>query len=102
MTLFLMNAIAGRVWCGYSLPADWCGPISTKSSDGNLSNRRERMQRDAGPMDLEKFSRSRNIHFGYSSLGGQAAMVFFILLMHPRSCMILSRFKPIWSHMSRS
>jgi polyferredoxin len=56
MTLFLMNAMAGRVWCGYLCPQTVWTDLFMQVERWVEGDRRERMQRDAGPMDLEKFS----------------------------------------------
>lgn len=56
MTLFLMNAMAGRVWCGYLCPQTVWTDLFMQVERWVEGDRRERMQRDASPMDLEKFS----------------------------------------------
>ena len=56
MTLFLMNAMAGRVWCGYLCPQTVWTDLFMQVERWVEGDRRERMQRDAGPLDLEKFS----------------------------------------------
>lgn len=56
MTLFLMNAMAGRVWCGYLCPQTVWTDLFMQVERWVEGDRRERMQRDAAPMDLEKFS----------------------------------------------
>ena len=56
MTLFLMNALAGRVWCGYLCPQTVWTDLFMWVERVVEGDRRDRMQRDAGPFDLEVFA----------------------------------------------
>jgi len=58
MTLFLMNAVAGRVWCGYLCPQTlWTDLFQTieRCVEGD---RREHLQRDRQPWTVERLGRS--------------------------------------------
>ncbi len=54
--LFLMNAMAGRVWCGYLCPQTVWTDLFMAVERMVEGDRRERMQRDAQPTNLETFS----------------------------------------------
>ncbi len=56
MTLFLMNALAGRIWCGYLCPQTVWTDLFMWVERVVEGDRRERMQRDAGAFDLEAFA----------------------------------------------
>ncbi|MGO8798158.1 MAG: cytochrome c oxidase accessory protein CcoG [Roseiarcus sp.] len=54
MTLFLMNALAGRVWCGYLCPQTVWTDLFIAVERLVEGDRRERMQKDAGPWTLRR------------------------------------------------
>ena len=56
LTLFLMNALAGRVWCGYLCPQTVWTDLFMWVERVIEGDRRERMQRDAGSFDIEVFA----------------------------------------------
>ena len=56
LTLFLMNALAGRVWCGYLCPQTVWTDLFMWVERVIEGDRRDRMQRDAGPFDVEVFA----------------------------------------------
>ncbi|WP_127089967.1 cytochrome c oxidase accessory protein CcoG [Aquabacter cavernae] len=56
LILFLMNAVAGRVWCGYLCPQTVWTDLFLAIERLIEGDRRERMKADAGPMTLEKFT----------------------------------------------
>jgi cytochrome c oxidase accessory protein FixG len=56
LTLFLMNAMAGRVWCGYLCPQTVWTDLFMRIEQIIEGDRRERMHRDQQPMTLETFS----------------------------------------------
>ncbi|MEW6257623.1 MAG: cytochrome c oxidase accessory protein CcoG [Pseudomonadota bacterium] len=56
LVLFLMNAVAGRVWCGYLCPQTVWTDLFLAIERLIEGDRRERMKADAGPMTLEKFT----------------------------------------------
>ena len=52
LTLFLMNALAGRVWCGYLCPQTVWTDLFFAVENFIEGDRRERMMKDAGPHGL--------------------------------------------------
>lgn len=56
MVLFLMNAMAGRIWCGYLCPQTVWTDLFMAVERMIEGDRRTRMNRDAEPMNLETFS----------------------------------------------
>jgi len=63
LTLFLMNAIAGRIWCGYLCPQTVWADLFLAVERLTEGDRRERMQRDAAPWTLERGVRKTAKHF---------------------------------------
>ena len=57
MTLFLMNAVAGRVWCGYLCPQTVWTDLFLAIERLVEGDRREHMQRDAGPWTAQRVAR---------------------------------------------
>src|SRR5207237_5479327 len=55
LALFLMNAVAGRVWCGYLCPQTVWTDLFFAVERLIEGDRRERMRKDAGPLTLERF-----------------------------------------------
>jgi cytochrome c oxidase accessory protein FixG len=55
-TLFLMNAVAGRIWCGYLCPQTVWTDLFMAVERLIEGDRRERLKLDAAPWSLEKFS----------------------------------------------
>src|SRR5215813_9465221 len=63
LTLFLMNAVAGRVWCGYLCPQTvWTDLFQTieRWAEGD---RREHLLRDQQPWTADRLARSGLKHF---------------------------------------
>ena len=56
MALFLMNAMAGRVWCGYLCPQTVWTDLFMAVERLVEGDRRDRMHRDAQTMTLETFA----------------------------------------------
>ncbi|TCT06139.1 cytochrome c oxidase accessory protein CcoG [Aquabacter spiritensis] len=54
LILFLMNAVAGRVWCGYLCPQTVWTDLFLAVERVIEGDRRARMRADAGPWTLEK------------------------------------------------
>ena len=54
LVLFLMNAVAGRVWCGYLCPQTVWTDLFMAVERLIEGDRRERMIADAGPWTMEK------------------------------------------------
>ena len=51
MVLFLMNAVAGRVWCGYLCPQTVWTDLFQTIERWIEGDRREHLQRDAAAVD---------------------------------------------------
>jgi cytochrome c oxidase accessory protein FixG len=56
VTLFLMNAVAGRVWCGYTCPQTVWSDLFLQVERLIEGDRRERMKRDAAPWGAKTWS----------------------------------------------
>ena len=63
MVLFLMNALAGRVWCGYLCPQTVWTDLYFAIERLLEGDRRENMQRDRKPWTLETYARKGVKHF---------------------------------------
>ena len=63
MTLFLMNAVAGRVWCGYLCPQTVWTDLFQTIERWVEGDRREHLQRDRQPWTIERLWRSGLKHF---------------------------------------
>ena len=50
MTLFLMNAVAGRIWCGYLCPQTVWTDLFYAVERWIEGDRRERMRKDKRPL----------------------------------------------------
>ncbi len=57
LILFLMNAVAGRVWCGYLCPQTVWTDLFLTVERWIEGDRREHMKSDAGPWTLEKVTK---------------------------------------------
>ena len=63
MTLFLMNAVAGRVWCGYLCPQTVWTDLFQTIERWVEGDRREHLQRDRQPWTLDRLARAATKHF---------------------------------------
>jgi cytochrome c oxidase accessory protein FixG len=63
MTLFLMNAVAGRIWCGYLCPQTVWTDLFQTIERWVEGDRREHLLRDRQPWTLERVARSGLKHF---------------------------------------
>ncbi|MTI00204.1 cytochrome c oxidase accessory protein CcoG [Roseibium sp. RKSG952] len=63
VALFLMNAIAGRIWCGYLCPQTVWTDLFMFVERQVEGDRRERMALDKAPWSLSKVSRRAAKHF---------------------------------------
>jgi len=61
--LFLMNAVAGRVWCGYTCPQTVWSDLFLQVERLVEGDRRDRMKRDAGPWDAAVWRLKVTKHF---------------------------------------
>jgi len=63
MALFLANAVAGRVWCGYLCPQTVWTDLFQAIERWTEGDRREHLLRDQQPWSLERLARSGAKHF---------------------------------------
>jgi len=63
VALFLMNAIAGRIWCGYLCPQTVWTDLFFAVERFFEGDRREHMQRDARKWSLQTWARKGGKHF---------------------------------------
>ncbi len=63
MALFLMNAVAGRVWCGYLCPQTVWTDLFQAIERWVEGDRREHLQRDKEPWTADRLARSGLKHF---------------------------------------
>ena len=63
MALFLMNAVAGRVWCGYLCPQTVWTDLFQTIERWVEGDRREHLQRDARGWTAERVARAAPKHF---------------------------------------
>ncbi len=63
MTLFLMNAVAGRVWCGYLCPQTVWTDLFQTVERWFEGDRREHLRRDQQPWTAERTARAAGKHF---------------------------------------
>ena len=63
MALFLMNALAGRVWCGYLCPQTVWTDLFQTIERWCEGDRREHLQRERGGWTLERIGRAGAKHF---------------------------------------
>src|SRR5664279_4555303 len=63
MTLFLMNALAGRVWCGYLCPQTIWTDLFLATERLIEGDRRERIPKDTGPWTIARVREKSFKHF---------------------------------------
>jgi cytochrome c oxidase accessory protein FixG len=63
MVLFLMNAIAGRVWCGYLCPQTVWTDLFQAIERWTEGDRREHLLRDRQPWTVDRLARAGTKHF---------------------------------------
>jgi cytochrome c oxidase accessory protein FixG len=63
MGLFLMNAVAGRVWCGYLCPQTVWTDLFQTVERWVEGDRREHLKRDASPWNIDRIARLGVKHF---------------------------------------
>ncbi len=62
LILFLMNAVAGRVWCGYLCPQTVWTDLFLAVERLIEGDRRDRMRKDAGPLTLRRVTEKAAKH----------------------------------------
>ncbi len=80
LTLFLMNAVAGRLWCGYLCPQTVWTDLFLWVERLTEGDRRERMQNANKPWDLESFARAILKHWAWLMIAwwtGGAWVLYF-------------------------
>jgi cytochrome c oxidase accessory protein FixG len=80
MTLFLMNAIAGRVWCGYLCPQTVWTDLFVTIERWIEGDRREHLLRDQQPWTFERAARTASKHFWWLMIAwwtGGAWVLYF-------------------------
>ena len=63
MALFLMNAVAGRIWCGYLCPQTVWTDLFHAIERWIEGDRREHLQRDRQPWTVDRIARAGTKHF---------------------------------------
>jgi cytochrome c oxidase accessory protein FixG len=63
MALFLMNAVAGRLWCGYLCPQTVWTDLFVTVERWFEGDRREHLLRDQQPWSFERLTRAASKHF---------------------------------------
>ena len=63
MALFLMNAVAGRIWCGYLCPQTVWTDLFQVIERWTEGDRREHLQRDRAPWSFDRIARAGLKHF---------------------------------------
>jgi cytochrome c oxidase accessory protein FixG len=80
MALFLMNAVAGRVWCGYLCPQTVWTDLFIAIERWIEGDRREHLLRDQQPWSFERIARSASKHFWWIMIAwwtGGAWVLYF-------------------------
>jgi cytochrome c oxidase accessory protein FixG len=80
MALFLLNAVAGRVWCGYLCPQTVWTDLFMAVERFFEGDRRERMQRDAAPWTWQGVGLKAAKHFSWLMIAwwtGGAWVLYF-------------------------
>jgi len=80
MALFLMNALAGRVWCGYLCPQTVWTDLFVTIERWIEGDRREHLLRDRQPWTFERIARAASKHFWWLMIAwwtGGAWVLYF-------------------------
>ena len=80
MALFLMNALAGRVWCGYLCPQTVWTDLFITIERWIEGDRREHLLRDRQPWNFERIARTASKHFWWLMIAwwtGGAWVLYF-------------------------
>ncbi len=80
MGLFLMNALAGRVWCGYLCPQTVWTDLFATIERWIEGDRREHLLRDRQPWNFERIARTASKHFWWLMIAwwtGGAWVLYF-------------------------
>lgn len=80
LILFLMNAIAGRIWCGYLCPQTVWTDLFLSVERFFEGDRRDRIQADKHPLTLQRFGRKVAKHVSWLMIAwwtGGAWVLYF-------------------------
>jgi cytochrome c oxidase accessory protein FixG len=80
-SLFLVNSIAGRVWCGYLCPQTVWTDLFRVVERYFQGERREQMLRDEGPITFARIWRKAATYFAWLAIGlgtGGAWVLYFV------------------------
>lgn len=80
VTLFLMNALAGRIWCGYLCPQTVWTDLFLAVERFFEGDRREHIRRDAAPWTIGTWARKAGKHFTWLMIAwwtGGAWVLYF-------------------------
>ena len=80
MALFLMNAVAGRIWCGYLCPQTVWTDLFVAVERWIEGDRREHLLRDQQPWNFERAARTASKHFWWLMIAwwtGGAWVLYF-------------------------
>ena len=80
MALFLMNALAGRIWCGYLCPQTVWTDLFVAIERWIEGDRREHLLRDQQPWTFERVARTASKHFWWLMIAwwtGGAWVLYF-------------------------
>jgi cytochrome c oxidase accessory protein FixG len=69
LSLFLVTAVAGRIWCGYACPQTVYTEIFMWVENKIEGDRNTRMKRDASPLSAKKFGLKAAKHFVWIAIG---------------------------------
>jgi cytochrome c oxidase accessory protein FixG len=102
LTLFLMNAVAGRIWCGYLCPQTVWTDLFYAVERWVEGDRRKRMRHDREKLTLNVFSRKLLKHFIWLMIAwwtGGAWVLYFAdapILVHELATFQASSLAYIW------
>jgi cytochrome c oxidase accessory protein FixG len=80
LILFLMNALAGRIWCGYLCPQTVWTDLFLSVERFFEGDRRERIKGDQSPLTVNRFMRKLGKHFSWLMIAwwtGGAWVLYF-------------------------
>jgi len=80
LTLFLMNAVAGRIWCGYLCPQTVWTDLFMAVERLIQGDRRERMKLEAAPWSVQKVAQKVMTHWAWLMIAwwtGGAWVLYF-------------------------
>jgi cytochrome c oxidase accessory protein FixG len=76
LSLFLVTAVAGRIWCGYACPQTVYTEIFMWVENKIEGDRNARMKRDASPLSMQKLGLKSAKHFVWIAIGLWTRFIF--------------------------